>query len=1121
MKIPVVLLACGLFAAGTSLRADQRNRIHQVNVDEHGSKTIVKITGTERPSFTAFKLNSPRRLVIDIADSSLQGVPSVIERETGLIKGVGSSQYEGNGTTISRILINFKEESAYRVRVSDNSLIVSLTGEPSSRGTASGPGDRSNKKSVLKKRTSDALKKAKEAEARVRVAEMQAAAAQDAADRAAERKKEIEEENIKAEKTLKDLNARREEMEKALVRLREERREAEIALGRVRNAARGAELARKKEDEKKKELTQARLREEKLVAQIRQKRLDAENESKRALKVKARDQLKRSENERKALLARINNLEQQYGKLKQHVGDRDRELDSARQLLKVQESKVAEAIRMRQEKERELLRAEKRAKDAEIRERRAHVNKARMIHEKSQLEAELKRVKSEFEKAARDKADTEKKLAEARSGAARLKEIERALASTRSEAREEKAKLRKKLVQARYYAEKAARLEERLARAKKIEGEKSDLEKKLAALEDDLRNQKLQQDAEAPVKKSAGTAKPPAALKDSVIVKDIKFSSEGKLQKVRMVTSRPVEYTVSRDDSGNALMEIKGGTLAEKMERTLDVTDFNGPIRTVSSYSRDDGGIAIEIDVSGKTESRIKRLDNGIEWEFESRYVPSMMPALAMNQGDKENTDQTGPQGTKTRTIARENPSEYEYLNEQTSGFVNTVQKQEGTSRNSRKRVRYKGRRIDLDFKDADIHNILRLLADVGHVNIITGEEVSGSVTIRMRNVPWDQALDVILRTKHLGMVREGNLLRVTTLSILEKEREMEIARRKQREALEPLETRLIPVSYATAMDMSSRAQNLLTARGSIAVDGRTNMLIARDTRGALGQVEALIRNLDTQTPQVLIEGRIVEATSTFARQIGIQWGGDFTSSYATGNPTGLAFPSTVSLAGGATDGQTPMTGLSPSSTASPNPNFAVNFPAPAGTGEGGALGLTLGSITNNANLSIRLSAMENTGTVRILSSPRILTLDNKMATIEQGTMIPYSRVSAQGVQTSFQNARLSLQVNPHVTAEGSVMMQVQITRDEPDFNNTGARGDPTIHKRSAKTELLVNDGSTAVIGGIYTRNTGVAFTKVPGLADIPILGWLFKVRNNSDRRTEMLIFITPRIVNRAESIGN
>jgi type IV pilus assembly protein PilQ len=433
---------------------------------------------------------------------------------------------------------------------------------------------------------------------------------------------------------------------------------------------------------------------------------------------------------------------------------------------------------------------------------------------------------------------------------------------------------------------------------------------------------------------------------------------------------------------------------------------------------------------------------------------------------------------------------------------------------------RFTGRRIDLDLKDASVHEVLRLLSDVGRVNIVTADNVSGAVTIKMRNVPWDQALETVLQAKGLGMVRQGNMIRVAPLADLNKERELAIARRKSELQLAPIETRLIPVSYADAKDLQARAKDLLSPRGSLAVDERTNVLIARDVAGNLAQIEELINSLDTQTPQVLIEARIVEATSRYLRDIGIQWGGDATLSPATGNPTGLAFPASVGVVGGASDQSTPTAGLSPFTNSVPNPNFAINLPATVGTGQGGAIGLSFGSIANTFNLAVRLSAAESSGMLRIISSPRILTLDNRDARISQGTLIPFSQISAQGVQTTFQEAKLQLLVKPHVTADGGVAMHVKINRDEPDFNQTSARGDPTILKREAETDLLIMDGHTAVIGGIFTRNTGRNLDQVPLFGDIPIIGVLFQRRRASDTRSELVIFLTPRIVNRAAALG-
>ncbi|HEX7499332.1 MAG TPA: type IV pilus secretin PilQ, partial [Polyangia bacterium] len=437
---------------------------------------------------------------------------------------------------------------------------------------------------------------------------------------------------------------------------------------------------------------------------------------------------------------------------------------------------------------------------------------------------------------------------------------------------------------------------------------------------------------------------------------------------------------------------------------------------------------------------------------------------------------------------------------------------------------RYTGRRIDLDFKGADIHNILRLLADVGQVNVIVADDVRGDVTIKMRDVPWDQALDVVLRSKGLGSVREGNLLRVAPLALLEKELEAEIARQKQIADVLPIETRLIGVSYAESGQLMDKIRDLLSPRGKVSEDHRTNTLIVSDVTKNLQLIEDLVRNLDTQTSQVVIEARIVEANSNFTRQIGVQWGGTGFADTTHGNPTGLVFPYNIGVGGGADDSSSPLSGLVPGprtgTGTTGNPNFLVNMPVSSGLGTGAAIGLTLGSVAGAFNLNLRLSAMESTGQVRILSSPRITTMDNVMANITQGVSIPVSVVSAMGAQTQFVDAQLMLSVKPHVTNEGTISMVISITRNEPDFVNTGARGDPSIQKKEAKTTMLVRDGDTAVIGGIYTRNTGVAYTKVPFFSDIPVLGWFFRSSKENDNRSEFLVFITPRIVNRSRVAG-
>jgi type IV pilus assembly protein PilQ len=595
--------------------------------------------------------------------------------------------------------------------------------------------------------------------------------------------------------------------------------------------------------------------------------------------------------------------------------------------------------------------------------------------------------------------------------------------------------------------------------------------------------------AAAPVEKHAAAGGP-------VTVEHVILERRNERDRVVTQLSSPGEFRVLPTENGVSRLEIRGAKLGPDSVRHLE-GDSSSVVKSVD-VNEQNGRVVLEVAVEGNSSTTAIREGDRIVWLF------AATPRGVNSKGN-----------APTQTLAREQAVEVD--GEQVAAFLSDVPLQIGPARESRS---YSGRRIDLDLKNADIHNILRLLSEVGNVNIITSDDVAGSVTIKMKAVPWDQALDVILTAKGLGMVRRGNLLRVAPQAVLEKEREAAIARQKQRIELAPLETRLVPVSYATANSLSGRVKELLSERGTVSVDERTNMLVVRDVADQLDDVEELVRSLDSQTPQVLIEARIVEATTSFSHDVGIQWGGSVVMSSATGNPTGLVFPSDVTVAGGATDGQAPLAGLSPFSDAAPNPNFVVNFPAPAGTGQGGALGLSLGSLAGNFNLAVRLSAFETTGHVRIISSPRILTLDNHAANISQGTSIPYSQVSAQGVQTAFQEARLSLSVTPHVTSDGAVSMDVNISRDEPDFNQTSARGDPTIYKRNAQTSLLVQDGHTAVIGGIYTRNTGVGYDRVPFFADIPVIGILFRHSQNRDARNELLIFLSPRIVNRSESLN-
>ncbi|WP_437996515.1 type IV pilus secretin PilQ [Sorangium sp. So ce185] len=629
-------------------------------------------------------------------------------------------------------------------------------------------------------------------------------------------------------------------------------------------------------------------------------------------------------------------------------------------------------------------------------------------------------------------------------------------------------------------------------------------------------------DATAPMAARAPASREAAApAREPATITDVRFEHQATVDRVIIELSSIPSYRESTGRAGRRVIELSGARLPDALQRKLDVGAFGGPVRAISAFRRNSDGskVVVEVEQAEGAAGALAREGNALVLSVAKGALPSTLSGIGVDGGAAR----------RTRTVAREDllgdaapkvETSFDGAASSQESLVEPDQAGAFTPALAGQQRRFTGRRIDLDLKDADIHNVLRLISDVGRVNIVTADNVSGTVTIRMRNVPWDQALETVLQAKGLGVVRQGNMIRVAPIADLNKERELAIARRKSELQLAPIETRLIPINYAEAKDLQDRAKDMLSPRGSLAVDERTNVLIARDVAGNLNQIEELVRSLDTQTPQVLIEARVVEATSRYVRDIGIQWGGDGTFSAATGNPTGLVFPSAIGVAGGATDTNTPTGGLSPFSNSVSNPNFAVNLPAIVGAGQGGALGFTLGSINNTVNLGVRLSAAEASGMLRIISSPRILTLDNREARISQGTLIPFSQISAQGVQTTFQEAKLQLLVKPHVTSDGSVAMHVKINRDEPDFNQTSARGDPTILKREAETDLLIMDGHTAVIGGIFTRNTGRNLDQVPFFGDIPVLGLLFQRRRASDTRSELVIFLTPRIVNRAEALG-
>jgi type IV pilus assembly protein PilQ len=416
---------------------------------------------------------------------------------------------------------------------------------------------------------------------------------------------------------------------------------------------------------------------------------------------------------------------------------------------------------------------------------------------------------------------------------------------------------------------------------------------------------------------------------------------------------------------------------------------------------------------------------------------------------------------------------------------------------------KYSGRRISLDLQDADLINVLRLFADVANLNIIIAPDVKGRVTVRMVNIPWDQAMDIILKMNGLGFALEDNVLRIASVATLTKQAEDESRSKDAKKKAEDLITRMVAINYATAASISPTLKKSLSSRGETVVDDRTNTIIITDIAKNVDDVLALIKVLDKAIPQVMIEARIVEATTSFARDIGVQWGGTYKADAAHGNPTGFSFPNSITATGGPSQ-QATQFGAG---------NYLVNLPGAAGAGAGGSIGFSFGSLTKSLNLDLALSAMESTGEGKVISTPRVSALDNKEAKIEQGQSIPYTTTSSGGTQVQFIDAKLSLTVTPHVTPDNKIFMKITATKDAPDTSLLGAGGQPSIRKNNASTEILLADGETAVIGGILIIDRGYTIQKVPFFGDLPLIGWLFREKAQKDNKTELLIFITPRVI--------
>jgi type IV pilus secretin PilQ/predicted competence protein len=417
---------------------------------------------------------------------------------------------------------------------------------------------------------------------------------------------------------------------------------------------------------------------------------------------------------------------------------------------------------------------------------------------------------------------------------------------------------------------------------------------------------------------------------------------------------------------------------------------------------------------------------------------------------------------------------------------------------------RYSGEVLSLKFKDADLRDVVLYLAEFANLNVVFDSDVRGTVTCNLQDVPWDQALDIVLRQNKMGKTIEGNVLRIAPVSILTREQDDERKMKESKELAGPVQVKTIPLSYSKAKDVQSLLKSKISNRGEMIIDERTNTLIITDVKDKLDLIEKLISVVDTPTPQVSIEARIVEASTTFARNLGIQWGFRAIADPFYGNQTSVQFPNKIDLNGALIPQGTVTKGIG-----GPLGGYGVNLPAPSFNT---ALGMSFANVLDTFRLDVALTALESKGEGKIISHPQVTTQNNQQAEILQGRQIPVQTVANFTVTTRYVNAALELRATPQITAEGTIIMTVDIQNNAADFANL-VNGVPPITTQTAKTTIMVPDGGTTVIGGIYRTEDSVTREKTPFLSTIPGIGALFRNFARTKTSRELLIFITPRII--------
>ncbi len=552
---------------------------------------------------------------------------------------------------------------------------------------------------------------------------------------------------------------------------------------------------------------------------------------------------------------------------------------------------------------------------------------------------------------------------------------------------------------------------------------------------------------------------------------DFRRGSDGAGRVVVSLPSTQVGVDI-RQQGQTLVIEFLRSTLPDALRRRLDVTDFGTPVRTVSSFQSGDR-VRMVVEPSGAWEHSAYQSDN----QFVLEVRPVKLDPNKLTQG---------------------------------AGFS--------------------GEKLSLNFQNIEVRALLQVIADFTNFNVVTSDTVTGTVTLRLKDVPWDQALDIILQSKGLGVRKNGNVLWIAPKDELAAKEQVDLEAKKKIAELEPLRTQSFQLNYTkselVAKGLTGQTQGqggsgsgsgqntrILSPRGSVIFETRTNQLFVSDIPSKLEEIQTLIAKIDIPVRQVLIEARIVEADDSFGRSLGVKLGGVDARGLRGGTPGYNVGGNNYLAAGGNYNAINTTVGLTTPPISSNDSTF-INLPANT-TSFGGAnaatFALSLFGATANRFLNLELSALEAEGKGNIVSSPRVITADQTKARIEQGEEIPYQQATSSGATSvSFKKASLSLEVTPQITPEGNVILDLEVNKDS---RGALTAAGPAINTKQVKTQVLVENGGTVVIGGIFTQDERNEINKVPFLGDIPFIGYLFQNRVRSTNKTELLVFITPKIV--------